>query len=49
MIDRFHKEVLLEMLQVFPVVAVIGPRQVRKSTLVTTPAIGGGPYLSHPG
>lgn len=35
MINRFHESHLLEMLSVFPVVAMIGPRQVGKSTLVT--------------
>jgi len=34
MIKRVHEKRLLEMLEAFPVVAVIGPRQVGKSTLV---------------
>lgn len=42
MITRFHEKVLLELLQAFPVVAVIGPRQVGKSTMVTSSLIGEG-------
>lgn len=34
MIERVHAKRLLELLESFPVVAVIGPRQVGKSTLV---------------
>ena len=41
MIRRVHERRLLELLDAFPVVAVIGPRQVGKSTLVQT-----GPKLS---
>ena len=44
MIKRFHEKMLLEMLQVFPVVAVIGPRQVGKSTMVTSASIGDSRY-----
>lgn len=47
MFIRFHKKILLELLKAFPVVAVIGPRQVGKSTLVTSSVIGEGrDYLS---
>lgn len=47
MIVRFQAKLLSEMLEIFPVVAVIGPRQVGKSTLVTMPSIGEGrEYLS---
>lgn len=42
MIARFHEKVLLELLQIFPVVAVIGPRQVGKSTMVTSASISEG-------
>lgn len=42
MIDRFYSPLLQEYLELFPVVAVVGPRQVGKSTLVTSPAIGEG-------
>lgn len=42
MIDRLYKNTLLEMLEIFPVVAVIGPRQVGKSTLVQLPEIQAG-------
>ena len=41
MIRRVHERRLLELLDAFPVVAVLGPRQVGKSTLVQT-----GPKLS---
>jgi predicted AAA+ superfamily ATPase len=37
MIKRLFSSRLKEMLQIFPVVAVIGPRQVGKSTLVLSP------------
>lgn len=33
MIQRFHESLLIEMLSVFPFVALVGPRQVGKSTL----------------
>ena len=47
MITRYYTELLREMLDVFPVVAVVGPRQVGKSTLVTQPEIGAARhYLS---
>jgi predicted AAA+ superfamily ATPase len=36
MIHRVHERRLLELLDTFPVVAVLGPRQVGKSTLVQT-------------
>jgi uncharacterized protein len=39
MIERIYKNKLLNMLDVFPVVAVIGPRQVGKSTLVLSEPI----------
>ncbi|MBM4024087.1 MAG: ATP-binding protein [Planctomycetes bacterium] len=39
MIERVYTKRLLEMLAVFPVVAVIGPRQVGKSTLVLSEPI----------
>lgn len=42
MIERYHKSLLREMLQIFPVVAVIGPRQVGKTTLVTDEEIATG-------
>lgn len=42
LIDRFYTPLLQEYLDLFPVVAVVGPRQVGKSTLVTSPAIGEG-------
>ena len=41
MISRVHERRLRELLDSFPVVAVIGPRQVGKSTLVQT-----GPELA---
>ncbi|OGV70533.1 MAG: hypothetical protein A3K19_24740 [Lentisphaerae bacterium RIFOXYB12_FULL_65_16] len=41
-IERNQLAPLLGMLKVFPVVAVIGPRQVGKSTLVQHPEIAGG-------
>jgi len=40
MIKRIYSEKLKQMLAVFPVVAVIGSRQVGKSTLVNLPEIG---------
>lgn len=40
MIYRIYTKRLLEMLELFPVVAVIGPRQVGKSTLVLSEPIG---------
>lgn len=47
MIARYYTDLLQEMLEVFPVVAVVGPRQVGKSTLVTQAEIGGSrDYLS---
>jgi predicted AAA+ superfamily ATPase len=42
LIDRFYSSLLQEYLELFPVVAVVGPRQVGKSTLVTSPEIGKG-------
>lgn len=42
MIQRFFADYIREMLTAFPVVAVVGPRQVGKSTLVTGPEIGEG-------
>jgi len=46
-IARFYESLLLEMLSVFPVVALVGPRQVGKSTLVTTAAgLAGREYLT---
>lgn len=36
MIERAAKETLIRLSQQFPVVAVTGPRQSSKSTLVTT-------------
>lgn len=42
MIERVQAKMLTEMLEVFPVVAVVGPRQVGKSTLVQKPEIAGG-------
>lgn len=42
MIKRAHEKRLQELLTRFPVVAVIGPRQVGKSTLVQNTAIGAG-------
>jgi hypothetical protein len=36
MIKRFYESLLLEMLGLFPVVALVGPRQVGESTLVTS-------------
>jgi predicted AAA+ superfamily ATPase len=47
MIDRFFQNKLTEMLAVFPVVAVVGPRQVGKTTLVTSDKIDAGrSYIS---
>ena len=47
MITRFYETLVLEMLAVFPVVAVVGPRQVGKSTWVTTsPGLAGREYLT---
>lgn len=47
MIERFQETLLRELLGIFPVVAVVGPRQVGKTTLVTSKAIGTGrAYLS---
>jgi len=40
MIDRAFTSLLQEYLKVFPVVAVVGSRQVGKSTLVRQPVIG---------
>ena len=40
LIDRFYTPLLQEYLELFPVVAVVGPRQVGKSTLVTSALIG---------
>ena len=40
MIDRSCVGLLKEMLSAFPVVAVVGPRQVGKSTLVQLPQVG---------
>lgn len=40
MIKRIFTKTLQQMLAVFPVVAVVGPRQVGKSTLVQLPEIG---------
>ena len=40
MIKRAHEKRLQELLARFPVVAVIGPRQVGKSTLVQSAGIG---------
>ena len=34
MIDRRHKQQILELLEYFPVVGIVGPRQVGKTTLV---------------
>jgi len=42
MIKRVQEGRVLELLDRFPVVAVIGPRQVGKSTLVKQPSIGTG-------
>lgn len=42
MIYRIHTKRLIEMLNLFPVVAVIGPRQVGKSTLVLSDEISRG-------
>ena len=42
MIERFYAPLLQEYLEIFPVVAVVGSRQVGKSTLVTSPLIGKG-------
>jgi predicted AAA+ superfamily ATPase len=42
MINRIYKSLLKEQLGIFPVVAVVGPRQVGKSTLVTGDQIGAG-------
>jgi len=42
MIERIYTQRLLEMLNLFPVVAVIGPRQVGKSTLVLSDPISRG-------
>jgi len=42
MIERFQISILREMLECFPVVAVVGPRQVGKTTLVTSKEIGAG-------
>ncbi len=39
MIERLYEQHLVRLLELFPVVAVIGPRQVGKSTLVQRPAI----------
>jgi len=47
MIKRFQESLLRELLELFPVVAVVGPRQVGKTTLVTSEGIGAGrTYLS---
>jgi uncharacterized protein len=47
MIERFQETLLRELLEIFPVVAVVGPRQVGKTTLVTGEGIGAGrSYLS---
>lgn len=47
MIRRFQESLLQELLEFFPVVAVIGPRQVGKTTLVTSQEIARGrTYLS---
>lgn len=47
MIKRFYESLLLEMLAVFPVVALVGPRQVGKSTLATTaPDLADREYLT---
>ena len=42
MVPRLFTPLLLEYLQTFPVVAVVGSRQVGKSTLVRQPTIGAG-------
>jgi len=42
MIQRVQEKRLVDLLDRFPVVAVIGPRQVGKSTLVQRPNIGSG-------
>lgn len=42
MIERYYKPLLKEMLGIFPAVAVVGPRQAGKTTLVTSEAIGKG-------
>lgn len=42
MIARIYESLLKEQLGIFPVVAVVGPRQVGKSTLVTGDSIGAG-------
>jgi hypothetical protein len=42
MIKRFFTPLLHEFLKTFPVVAVVGSRQVGKSTLVRQPEVGGG-------
>lgn len=47
MITRFYESLLMEMLAVFPVVALVGPRQVGKSTLVTkAPGLAEREYLT---
>ena len=47
MIKRFQESLLRELLELFPVVAVVGPRLVGKTTLVTSEEIGAGrSYLS---
>ena len=40
MIKRFHETLLQELLEIFPVVAVVGPRQVGKTTLVNSTKMG---------
>ena len=47
MIERIHQKRLLELLDLFPVVAVVGPRQVGKSTLVQHgPQLAGRRYCT---
>ena len=47
MIERFQESLLRELLDCFPVVAVVGARQVGKTTLVTSEGIAAGrTYLS---
>jgi len=40
MIERLYEQHLVRLLELFPAVAVIGPRQVGKSTLVQRPGVG---------
>jgi len=42
MIKRIHEDLLLNRIRTFPVVAMVGARQVGKSTLVQMPSIGQG-------